>query len=48
MMDRLFVDVDHLMKGILKGAPQSAMELSPERYIRKKEMGGIDGRFTVH
>jgi len=47
-MDRLFVDVDHLMKGILKGAPQSAMELSPERYTRIKEMGGIDGRFAIH
>ena len=35
-------------KGILKAAPQSAMELSPERYAKIKEMGGIDGRFTIH
>lgn len=34
--------------GILKAAPQSAMELSQERYIIIKEMGGIDGRFTIH
>ena len=34
--------------GILKGAPQSAMELSPERYTKIKEMGGIDGRFAIH
>jgi hypothetical protein len=34
--------------GILKAAPQSAMELSTERYIKIKEMGGIDGRFTIH
>jgi hypothetical protein len=33
---------------ILKGAPQSAMELSPERYTKIKEMGGIDGRFAIH
>ena len=35
-------------KGILKAAPQSAMVLSPERYAKIKEMGGIDGRFTIH
>lgn len=34
--------------GILKGAPQSAMELSQEKYIKIKEIGGIDGRFTIH
>ena len=34
--------------GIFKAAPQSAMELSPERYVKIKEMGGIDGRFTIH
>ncbi len=34
--------------GILKGAPQSAMKLSPEKYIKIKEIGGIDGRFTIH
>lgn len=34
--------------GILKAAPQSAMELSPEGYIKIKEIGGIDGRFTIH
>ena len=33
--------------GILKGAPQSAMKLSPEKYIKIKEIGGIDGRFTI-
>ena len=37
-----------ISNGILKAAPQSAMELSPERYIKIKEMGGIDGRFTIH
>jgi hypothetical protein len=34
--------------GILKAAPQSAVELSTERYIKIREMGGIDGRFTIH
>jgi len=34
--------------GILKGAPQSAMMLSPEKYIKIKEIGDIDGRFTIH
>jgi hypothetical protein len=34
--------------GILKGAPQSAMELSPENYNKIKDIGGIDGRFTIH
>ena len=24
------------------------MELSPERYAKIKEIGGIDGRFTIH
>jgi len=34
--------------GTLKDSPRSAMELSPERYIKIKEFGGIDGRFTIH
>ncbi len=34
--------------GILKDSPRSAMELSPEGYIKIKEIGGIDGRFTIH
>ncbi|MCX6677487.1 MAG: hypothetical protein NTU95_06020 [Methanothrix sp.] len=34
--------------GVLKGAPQSAMDLSQEKYIKIKEIGDIDGRFTIH
>ncbi|HUS75721.1 MAG TPA: hypothetical protein VMY43_06895 [Methanothrix sp.] len=33
---------------ILKGAPQSAMKLIHEKYIKIKEIGDIDGRFTIH
>ncbi len=33
--------------GVLKGAPQSVTELSPEKYMQIKEMAGIDERFTV-
>lgn len=40
--------LDELTKaGILTAAPQSAMEVSPEDYIKIKEMGGIDERFTI-
>lgn len=43
------VDIKELLvEGILKGAPQSVMECSPEKYIKIKELGGIDGRFTIH
>ena len=43
------VDIKELLvEGILKGAPQSVMECSPEKYIKIKELGDIDGRFTIH
>ncbi len=48
----------HLMKplgmdelidsGILKAAPQSAMQITEEKYIKIRDMGGVDGRFTIH
>jgi hypothetical protein len=40
--------IELLDSGVLKGAPQSAMELSHEKYIKIKEIGDIDGRFTIH
>lgn len=33
--------------GILKGAPQSVTEITQEKYMRIKEVAGIDERFTV-
>jgi hypothetical protein len=33
--------------GILTAAPQSVMQISPEGYIKIKEMGGIDEHFTI-
>lgn len=33
---------------VVKAAPQSAMEISNERYAQIKELGGIDERYTVH
>jgi hypothetical protein len=35
-------------RGLLKAAPQSTMECAPEKYIKIKEIGGIDGRFAIH
>jgi hypothetical protein len=40
--------IELLDSGVLKGAPQSAMELSQEKYNKIKEIGDIDGRFTIH
>jgi len=37
-----------LRNNILKGFPQSIVELSHDRYQKIKEEGGIDGRFTVN
>jgi len=35
-------------RGLLKAAPRSTMECAPEKYIKIKEIGGIDGRFAIH
>jgi hypothetical protein len=41
--------IDELINsGILRGAPRSAMELAEGKYIKVRDMGGIDGRFTIH
>jgi hypothetical protein len=37
-----------LESGIFKGAPQSIMQINDEKYIVIKDLGGIDGRFTVN
>lgn len=34
--------------GVLRGAPQSIIEISDEKYLQVKRGGGIDGRFTVN
>jgi hypothetical protein len=33
--------------GILTAAPQSVTEISPECYIKVKELGGVDEHFTI-
>jgi hypothetical protein len=40
--------VELLDNGVLNGAPQSVTKLSQEKYIKIKEIGDIDGRFTIH
>jgi hypothetical protein len=41
------VKLDVLIReGILKAAPQSIWKLEHEKYVRIKELGGIDERYT--
>jgi hypothetical protein len=43
------VDLDRLVnEQVIKAAPQSAMEISNEKYAQIKKMGGIDERYTIH
>lgn len=39
---------DLKLANVLKGAPQTISEISHEKYLKIKEMGGIDGRYTVN
>ncbi len=43
------VNLERLIDGqVIKAAPQSVMEISSEKYLQIKNMGGIDERYTVH
>jgi len=43
------VGLDKLLdRQVIKAAPQSAMEISSEKYAQIKSMGGVDERYTVH
>jgi hypothetical protein len=43
------LDLDRLIdEQVIKAAPQSAMEISNEKYTQIKKMGGVDERYTVH
>ncbi len=43
------IDLPRLVDSqVVKAAPQSAMEISDEKYAQVRDMGGIDERYTVH
>jgi hypothetical protein len=43
------INLDTLLElGLLSGHPQSIMQINDEKYRVIKEMGGIDGRFTIN